>query len=747
MSWCASWPGVTRARSGRCRGALALLLVALAPRSGPSAEPAFPVSWIQPSPADASEEALAAALADLPNAEALVGRLGALARVAESFPGSTGGGLARLAGGFVLLDNGRFEEAAVALQHPDVARTSLVDHALLGLARAHEGRRDPAAAEQAYSRLLSELPTSPLLCSALFRRADALAAAGRSADAIASLGRALGECSGRAPQILLRLGVLHERRGEKGAAALAYDTLERDHPTAFETREASRRLRGVRGALPPMGADESRRRSLDRAQALLDAGRTSDALKLLRALRTAALPPEQAETVRVRLARTLVVLDRDKEAETLLRAVPASSAFAAEAAYHLARIAYGRRKSLDGYEDVVERFPASAWAEEALYTMAFHHGRELREPQALPHYRRLLALFPAGRYVDQAAWAAAWWDFHHGQVAAAAGAFEAAARERPRGPYTARFLYWAARARAALGETEASRALYEETARRFKHLYHGLKAGEALGLVRSGASSTRPAAFLPAPPEPDVPGPVLTRVRQLLLIHRLEEVEHELDRVQPSAQVHATRAWIQWRAGRLRPAIISMKRAFPDWGSERGDALPDPVWRILYPMRYQDELLESARGQDLDASLVAGVIWQESTFDATAESTAGAVGLMQVMPRTGRALARSLGLRYRRSLLTDPGVGLRMGTLYLRTMIDSHGGRVERALAAYNAGPGRVRSWTAARPGMPAEDFIESIPFTETRNYVMGILAHREHYRRLYGLPPSRARTATAARP
>ena len=68
-------------------------------------------------------------------------------------------------------------------------------------------------------------------------------------------------------------------------------------------------------------------------------------------------------------------------------------------------------------------------------------------------------------------------------------------------------------------------------------------------------------------------------------------------------------------------------------------------------------------------------------------------------------------------------------------MLDRFGGRVERALAAYNAGPHRVVTWTAGRPDVPAEEFIESIPFTETRSYVMSILAHREHYRRLYGLP------------
>ena len=81
-------------------------------------------------------------------------------------------------------------------------------------------------------------------------------------------------------------------------------------------------------------------------------------------------------------------------------------------------------------------------------------------------------------------------------------------------------------------------------------------------------------------------------------------------------------------------------------------------------------------------------------------------------------------------MLHDPDRGLELGTRYLKRMIDGFGGRVDKALAAYNAGPNRVASWTRARPGQGAEEFIESIPFQETRSYVMTILANREHYRR-----------------
>jgi soluble lytic murein transglycosylase len=248
-------------------------------------------------------------------------------------------------------------------------------------------------------------------------------------------------------------------------------------------------------------------------------------------------------------------------------------------------------------------------------------------------------------------------------------------------------------------------------------------------------------------PEDDVPEPHLTRVRQLLLIQRDPEALAELRRLPAAPGVQATIAWLEWRSGRLRPAINAMKRALPGHLGAAGDQLPGEVWRILYPLDFGDEIRRTAAQEGVDPALVAALICQESTFDSGAVSPAGARGLMQVMPPTGRVLARSLGLTLRKSTLHDPDVSVGLGTRYLREMLDRFGGRVERALAAYNAGPHRVESWTAGRPDVSAEEFVEGIPFTETRNYVMTILAARETYRRLYGLGPPSTSAADASAP
>ena len=179
---------------------------------------------------------------------------------------------------------------------------------------------------------------------------------------------------------------------------------------------------------------------------------------------------------------------------------------------------------------------------------------------------------------------------------------------------------------------------------------------------------------------------------------------------------------------RIDPALLK------DQGG-RGDGRPN------------DQLRLSAQREGVDPALVAALVLQESSFDPAALSRAGARGLMQVMPGTGRRIARDKGQRFHRAALHDPVTSLDFGTRYLRQMSERFSGAVEKVLAAYNAGPHRVDAWTALRGELTPEEFIESIPFTETRGYVTIVLGNREQYRRLYGLRSAPAAASEGARP
>ncbi len=504
-------------------------------------------------------------------------------------------------------------------------------------------------------------------------------------------------------------------------------------------------LRALTNYLPSLSARQRAERRLRRSEALLDAGRTREALDTMRKVDLESLAPAEIPRARVLLGRALLARRRRTEGRSALSKVALDSPWAAEAAWHLARDRARSSRSVAPYVAMADAFPGTTWAQRALRAAADHYQKGARDDEALPYWQRLFDEYPDGLYAESAAWRTGWGEFRAKRFKTAAYAWERTARLRPPGSATPALLYWAGRAHLALGRRDRSRWLLDETVQRFKHSYHGLRARGQLG--RLGITPTPPPAPPPAPPADPGEGPRHVRLRQLLLVDRLEEAATELRRMGDSPRVRATLAWVEWQRGRLRPAINHMKRAYPHWISAAGDHLPRDVWRILYPLRYEEELLRHAREEGLDPSLVAGLILQESNFDPAAVSRAGARGLMQIMPATGRQIARQKRVRYRTALLHDPNTSLDFGTHYLRRISDRFDGAVDKVLVGYNAGPRRVDRWTSQRPGLPEEEFIETIPFTETRFYVRIVLANREEYRRLYGLGLTASKPANGGAP
>ncbi|MEZ5644693.1 MAG: transglycosylase SLT domain-containing protein [Burkholderiaceae bacterium] len=164
-----------------------------------------------------------------------------------------------------------------------------------------------------------------------------------------------------------------------------------------------------------------------------------------------------------------------------------------------------------------------------------------------------------------------------------------------------------------------------------------------------------------------------------------------------------------------------------------------------YPMPYRNQVQQRADDIGLDPAYVYGLIRQESRFVTDARSQVGASGLMQVMPATARWTARRIGLTpFRAEQIRDRDTNIRIGTAYLGLALQDFGGSMPLAAAAYNAGPARARSWRDG-PELPAEIWIENIPFDETRDYVKQVLANTTHYAALLtGQPQSlRSRLGT----
>jgi len=359
-------------------------------------------------------------------------------------------------------------------------------------------------------------------------------------------------------------------------------------------------------------------------------------------------------------------------------------------------------------------------------------------------FKELWRRFPDSRYAERAAWKIGWWAYKNGRFADAAQAFDAGAAAFPRADMRPAWLYWSGRAHDQTDESATANERYRLEIADYENSYYGRLAARLLeerGEPEVGDTVTV------APVSGAAPMPTAAVVRQLVGLEMYDAALKELQYAQrewgDTAPIEATIAFIRHdqaqnetapdRFDHLRGAINTMKRAYPQYLAAGGEQLPPQVLEVIYPLDYWPFIEKYAKANDLDPYLMAALIAQESTFTADVRSGANAYGLMQLLPATGRAYARKVGLGgFTTSMLTQPEANIRMGMRYFKELSDHLGG-AHYALASYNAGPNKIVQWASERPGLPQDEFIDDIPYPETQNYVKRILGTAEDYRRLYG--------------
>ncbi|HEY5740335.1 MAG TPA: transglycosylase SLT domain-containing protein [Gammaproteobacteria bacterium] len=273
--------------------------------------------------------------------------------------------------------------------------------------------------------------------------------------------------------------------------------------------------------------------------------------------------------------------------------------------------------------------------------------------------------------------------------------------------------YWLSRSLEAEGKLAESLTLLEELSGRSS--YYGFLAADRLNrdyrIEQEDAASVDvdEQAFLEANPH-------MLRARELYFLDRLVDAKREwfqalryLDKDQIKQAATLASRW-QWHDSAIRTVARAQHRR---------------DYSLRFPMPYKQQVFASAQANELDPSLIYGVMRRESLFDPLARSKVGALGLMQLMPSTARRVARSLGMkRPGQADILHVENNIHMGAHYLKTVMKRFDNNVALATAAYNAGPGNVRRWLPEKDAMPADLWVETVPFGETRKYVQAVLAY-----------------------
>jgi soluble lytic murein transglycosylase len=399
------------------------------------------------------------------------------------------------------------------------------------------------------------------------------------------------------------------------------------------------------------------------------------------------------------------------------------------------------------------RYPRSEWYEKALVLAGNYHLLEKEYDQAGEYYQKSYELFPEGESAATLQWKVAWQAYRERRWADAKRLLEEHVRDFPSSPQISAALYWLGR----LAEPESpalATVYYQKISEAFPNYYYALLARQRLAsLLSLPAQGTEAAPVAPV---------ALDRIRRSIARPAgdgvaLEQPYRERARLLESAWLmdwavgemrfvvaqDASALWagnemarLEQERGRYHLALRYAKKYVPSYFAQDTDALPRDTWELLFPKPYWEEIRKRAQAAHLDPYLVAGLIRQESEFDPQARSRSNARGLMQLMPSTARIMARSVpepkARRYRLAALFQPDINIVYGTFYLRKVLEQFNGVVEYALAGYNAGENRVVEWLQEGPFDDPAEFVESIPFTETREYVQAVLRNAALYRTLY---------------
>ncbi len=595
---------------------------------------------------------------------------------------------------------------------------------------------DLAGARATAVSVAERWPESRLAPRALLLAATLAFRAGDDVPAEALLTR-LAEAYPEAPELaeaLYLLAMSAETRGQRDLAAQTYRQLQLLVPASGYADGAADRLTALEAAglrLAPLTLVQR----LERAERLLRGGApgaaADEAERVVADTRDASLV---YRALRIVADGTKRVGRWEFAARALELAMPRASAeqkpaLQLERATLLARA--GQRRASLALLEAVAAAGGEAEASQASYLRARLLDEMDRQAEAIEAYRAVAARYVGREVAGASLWRLGWLAYLKGDVRGAEQYWTRAAAPGGDRAYRTAALYWTGRAREQLGDRPAAERVFRQVLVEAPRTYYGvLAAGRA-----SAPSAAVAAAGVIMPPEPAeaVAGDAaFARVELLRRIGLDEDAFEELDELARRAAGDPVRLYgvssAYVKAERYHLALRIFRRHLAQLATTGDPALPRAFWEMFYPLGWRTELTDAATAAGLDPYLVAAVVREESSYYPRAVSRAGARGLMQLMPGAAPDIAKN------GAALDDPAQNLRAGARFLAGLMREFGDP-RLALAAYNAGPKRLRQWWSARRTDDVEAFVEQIPYDETRHYVKRVLLSWDEYRRIYGAP------------
>lgn len=540
------------------------------------------------------------------------------------------------------------------------------------------------------------------------------------------------------PEALYLLGQTHEAQGQWKEAHSMYEELRRTAPLSPWAAKARKETKKLREQQPQLFGPTTVETLAVEGELLLREREYQEAERAYRQILEVIPRGNQRPRYLAALANVYRAARKRETAIPLLeetvRKYPQSPE-APNALYRLAETYWNRDdslKALDYFKQLHMLYPNSPFAHSAYFSSARIYESLARPDEARSIYQDFPKRFPGSRLRAEAIWRLAWVHYLQADYSRAYAVFKELAGDKGAERYKSGALYWQARSAEKMGRNEEAKQIFTHIANELEESYYSGAA--ARWLERMGPVVDKEKALSSSLlPEPAAPGSPelsfhLSRARALAEISLNHLAVAELDAVKSLS------------SGDLPVKILLMREYARNKAFTSSVALAnqihlpsDELNRYRYPLAHWEAIQKIARERGLDPYLVVALIRQESLFDPQALSPASAFGLMQLLPSTAVRIARQGGLSPPQpERLFDPDLNLTLGTDYLKQLLQLYSNNLVKAIAAYNAGEGAVARWEKQIPAEDEEEFIERIPYAETRLYVKLVLRNYRIYRRLY---------------
>ncbi|MBI5789832.1 MAG: tetratricopeptide repeat protein [Candidatus Schekmanbacteria bacterium] len=396
---------------------------------------------------------------------------------------------------------------------------------------------------------------------------------------------------------------------------------------------------------------------------------------------------------------------------------------------------------------LVRKYPHSKWLDNALYILGRIHESNEAYNRALNTYQRLAKSYPRSTWADQAYWRMGWIHYRLEQYPLAVNTFERALKKPVKSPWKEASLYWKGRAWENLKETEKATATYNKIISTVNYTYYAQLAQKRISRLSQKNTFTPPpdpVENLPWKYPAQIKGNDdanfhLIRSLELSQLALTEDLKAELDELNKSSQpdldfwLYLSRAYQSLGA---YPQAVRAILIYQNLNHCQRHELDANLRALLYPRFYWDKLVRQAERYNLDPYLLAALIKQESAFNRQARSRSGALGLMQLMPKTAAHIAEQLSQKKPdEEQLFNPAINIQYGSYYFLQLLKRYEGELHLALAAYNAGEDATRKWQTKNKDRDWEEFMEDISYTETRGYVRQVISNYNNYLLLYKEP------------